>query len=171
MQTQIGNCSLLDENFKIKFKKSFAANNLIKFNTRTIHLLHKVFFKEQLRFQDEHILHRNFKIHFFPIMIFDCNLLNERKQSSVGEQISVMDPYTTRHMGSRSVGYGTISTELLTNNHHISIIKLSIWCCVWKVGKGFHNRIPETLKWVVVYSSVKFTSIDSMTGRPGFCIL
>ena len=37
----------------------------------------------------------------------------------------------------------------------ISIIKLSVCWCVWKVREGFPDCIsPKTLKWVIVYSSV-----------------
>ena len=48
-----------------------------------------------------------------------------------------------------------LSTESPTDNHHISIIKLSLrWCvCV----EGFSGRVlPKTLKWVAVYSSLTF---------------
>ena len=58
---------------------------------------------------------------------------------------------------SRLDGHCTLSTELQTDYHHNCIIKLSIRWCVWKVGYGFLNRVyPKILKWVVVYSSVKF---------------
>ena len=47
--------------------------------------------------------------------------------------------------------------ELPTDYHHISIMKLSVHWCVWKVEEGFPDRVqPETLKWVVVYSTVSF---------------
>ena len=43
------------------------------------------------------------------------------------------------------------------DNHHTSIIKLSVLWYVWKVKEGFPDRVcPKTLKWVVVYSSVTF---------------
>ena len=40
---------------------------------------------------------------------------------------------TPQVLGSRLGGYGTLSTELLTDHHHNSIIKLSVHWCVWKV--------------------------------------
>ena len=38
--------------------------------------------------------------------------------------------------GSRPGGYGTLSTELLTDFHHTKIIKLNVRWCVWKIGEG-----------------------------------
>ena len=42
---------------------------------------------------------------------------------------------------SRPDGYGTPSTELLTDYHDNSIIKLSVLWCVGKVAEGFHDRV------------------------------
>ena len=65
-----------------------------------------------------------------------------------------MDSHTTGR-GLRLGGYGTISTERLTDYHNNNIIKLS-WC-VGKVGEGFPRQtLPKTLKWVVMYSSLTF---------------
>ena len=78
-------------------------------------------------------------------------MLNE---VAVGEQIAywihtpqvrVQDPVGT-----------VLSAELSTVDHHDSI-KLSVRCCVWKIGEGFPGRVsPNSLKWVAVYSSVTF---------------
>ena len=58
---------------------------------------------------------------------------------------------------SRSGGYGVLSTQLLTDYHHNSIIKLSVRCCVWKVlGRISQSGLTKTLKWVVVHSSATF---------------
>ena len=67
-----------------------------------------------------------------------------------------MDSHTTGP-GFMTGGYGTLSTDLLTDYHYNNIIKLGVRCCVWKVAidEGFPDRVsPKTLKWVVVYSSV-----------------
>ena len=34
-----------------------------------------------------------------------------------------------------------ISTELLADYHHTSIIKLNVLWCVWKIGRGFPDRV------------------------------
>ena len=39
------------------------------------------------------------------------------------------------------IWYGTFSTKLLTDNHHNSIVILSVHWCVWKVGEGFSDRV------------------------------
>ena len=39
---------------------------------------------------------------------------------------------TPQVSGLSSGGYGTLSSELLTDNYDISIIKLSVRWCVWK---------------------------------------
>ena len=40
--------------------------------------------------------------------------------------------------GPRPGGYGTLSTELLTDYYHTSIIKLSVrWCVCGRSGKDF----------------------------------
>ena len=50
-----------------------------------------------------------------------------------------------------------LTTELLTDSHHDSIIELSVCWCVWNVGEGFPGRfLPNTLKWVALYFSVMF---------------
>ena len=56
--------------------------------------------------------------------------------------------------------FGTeLSNEIPTDYHHISIMKLSVRWCVWKVGEEFPGWVlPRILKWVVVYSSVTFQS-------------
>ena len=57
---------------------------------------------------------------------------------------------------SRPGGYGTLSTELLTDHLHNSSGALT-GEHVWKVREGFPDRVkPKTFKWVVVYSSVTF---------------
>ena len=48
---------------------------------------------------------------------------------------------TPQDLNSRSDGYSTFSTKLLTDYHHNSIIKLSVRWCVWKVGEGFSNQV------------------------------
>ena len=48
----------------------------------------------------------------------------------------VMDSHTT---GSRPGGYGALSTKLLTDYHHNSIVKLSIRWCVCE-GRGRISR-------------------------------
>ena len=50
--------------------------------------------------------------------------------------------HTPQIPGSKLSGYGTLCTELLTDNHHNSIIKLSVsLVCVWKVWEGFPCRV------------------------------
>ena len=53
---------------------------------------------------------------------------------------SVMDSHTTGP-DSRFGRHGLPSTELLTDHHHNSIIKLTVCCYVWKVGAGFSGRV------------------------------
>ena len=75
------------------------------------------------------------------------------REAAVDERIAYWIR-TPQVPGSKLDQYSTISTELLTDYHHNSIIKLS-GRCVWKVGEGFPDRIlPKTLKWVVVYFSM-----------------
>ena len=43
--------------------------------------------------------------------------------------------------------YGTLSTELLTDYHHNTIMKFRVRWCVWKVGEGFPGRFwPCSIK-------------------------
>ena len=73
-----------------------------------------------------------------------------------------------RHHRSR-----VISTELPTDYHHISIIKLSVRWCVWKVGEGFPDRVlPKTLKRVhiAVYPSVTFHTNGLHIDRSALCL-
>ena len=56
---------------------------------------------------------------------------------------SVMDSHTT---GSRLDGYGTISTELLTDYHHNSIIKLSVRWCVDGRGRISQWGLTQDIK-------------------------
>ena len=53
---------------------------------------------------------------------------------------------TPQVLGSRPGGYGTFSTELLTDYHHTSIIKLCLCWCVWMVGKDFPIRSDQDIK-------------------------
>ena len=59
-------------------------------------------------------------------------------KSSCGRVDTVIDSHTT---GPGFKPLKTLPTELLTDYHHISIIKLSVRCCVLKVGEGFPNRV------------------------------
>ena len=70
-------------------------------------------------------------------------MINKKQKVAVGERIAkwIRIPQVP---GSRLGGNGTLSTELLTDYHHNSIIKLSVrWCvCVWTVGEGFPDQGP-----------------------------
>ena len=99
---------------------------------------------------------------------FQNIFMHGKQRSSYGPADSVMD--SPQVSGSRPGAYGTLSTELLTDYHHINIKKLSVRWCVWKVGEGFPDRVwPKTLKWVVVYS--RYSMDSTATGRPRVCIL
>ena len=64
-----------------------------------------------------------------------------------------------------------LSTELPTDYHHNSIIKVSICWCVWKLREGFLGRLsPKTLKWVPVYTSVTFHIIGWHRDRSAPCL-
>ena len=67
----------------------------------------------------------------------------------------------------RPDGYGTPSTELLTDYHHNSVR----WC-VWNVG-DFPIECDKDIKMgrLVVYSVWCSTSMDSITGWPRVCKL
>ena len=57
-----------------------------------------------------------------------------------------MDLHTTG-AGFKLGGYCTLSTELQTYFQHNSNVELCVRWCVWKVGKGFPDRVlPKTLR-------------------------
>ena len=99
-----------------------------------------------------------------PIFYLTCT---KDPRSSCSRAYSEMDSHDTR-----LCRYGTLSTALLTDYHHTSIIVLSAHH-VWKVDAGFLDWVwPKTLKWVVVFSVWRSTSMDStMAGRPCIRIL
>ena len=81
---------------------------------------------------------------------------------------------TPQAPGSRLGWHGILSTDLLTDYHHNSIVKLSLRWCVWKVEEVLPDRVwPKTLKWVVLYSYMwRYASMDiTTTGLPSVCIL
>ena len=67
---------------------------------------------------DEDNYNKNVSISMRTMTIFYRHVLNEMWVAD-----SVMDSHTT---SSRPDGYGTLSTELLTDNHLISIINLNV---------------------------------------------
>ena len=74
---------------------------------------------------------------------------------------------------SRLGGYGTLSTDLLTDYHHYSITELSIRWRVSKIGKDF--PVGSDLRHQNVQLCIpmsRSTSMDSTTtGRPCVCVL
>ena len=73
--------------------------------------------------------------------------------SSCRRTNNVMDSHTTGP-GFKTRWIRYTFSELLTDYHHGSIIRLSVRRCVWKVGERFSVGVElKTLKWLVVYIS------------------
>ena len=66
---------------------------------------------------------------------------------------------------------GTLSTTLLADYHHTSIIELSVCGSEWKVGEGLPDRArSKAKKMVVVYSSETFNINRWLNGKSALCL-
>ena len=92
------------------------------------------------------------------LMLVICNarvpydIIITLRRSSCERANIVMDSHTS------GPGFKTLSTELLIDYHHNSIIKWSGRWFLWRIGEEFLDRgCPKTYNcWVVVSSSVTF---------------
>ena len=79
-------------------------------------------------------------MHISLLIIFDKLSLTYSWRSRCGRADSVMVSHPTGPE-LRHGGFSTLSTELLTDYHLNSIIKLSVHWCVWRVREGFSGRV------------------------------